>query len=638
MLNKLTIKSRLIFTFSFLVIFLLGLGVIGLFGMSNAIEGLRTVYHDRAIPLSQVGYMESLLLQNRLAITSALVMPTAETIQAKTDMVEKNIGDITRTWNTYTQTHLTSRERQLADKFAESRKKFVEDGLLPSISALRAGKIGEANRLLVERIRPLYVPVGETIDALVLLQINETKRQYDYEQQRYETIRNILIASIVIALVFAGLFSFMFTRVIFRPLEEVVGIARSVAAGNLRQEIDIRTQDEIGHLMQALKEMRDSLVDTIAQIRESEAHTKALLSNLIVGVTSVDEKGVIRTFNPAAEQIFGYLEAEISGQNIALLFPHPEQGRDERLDYFNRYLKNQKIERLGITNEMIGLRRNGSTFPMDISVAEMHGTGEGRMFVVILRDISERKQAEEQKALLMTNLESANEELRSFAYVVSHDLKAPLRAIGALADWLSADYTDKFDDEGKEHMRLLVSRVHRMGNLIDGILQYSRVGRVKETPVAADVGEVVQDVINLIAPPPNVGIIVESPLPILVMEPTRIQQIFQNLLSNSIKYADKPRCEIRITSSDEDDHWKFGISDNGPGIEARHFDRIFQLFQTLAPRDRIESTGVGLALVKKIVEMYGGHVWVESTPGEGSTFFFTLSKNSGQLITQPQEP
>ncbi len=638
MLKKLTIKSRLIFTLSFLVIFLLGLGVTGLLGMSNAIEGLRTVYQDRAIPLSQVGYMESLLLQNRLAVTSALVMPTPEIIQSKTKLVEKNIGEVTRTWETYMATHLTSEERKLAERFAEDREKFVEEGLIPTMAALRAGRIGEANRLLAEKIRPLYIPVGTTVEALVLLQVNETKRIYDYEQQRYENIRNVLIAAIVVALALSALFSLMFIRAIFRPLEEVVGIARSVAAGNLRQEIDIRSEDEIGQLMHALKEMRDSLVETIAQVRESEAHTKALLSNLIVGVASVNENGLIKTFNPAAERIFGYLEGDIIGQNIALLFPHLEREERQRMDYFKRYLNAKKADSLGITTEVTGLRRNGEMFPLDISIAEMHGGGEKRMFVVILRDISERKQTEEQKARLMENLENANEELKSFAYVVSHDLKAPLRAIGALAEWLSADYTDKFDDEGKEHMRLLVSRVHRMGNLIDGILQYSRIGRVKETPVTADVGEVVQDVISLIAPPPNVIITVENPLPTLVIEPTRIQQIFQNLLSNSIKYADKPRCEIRIASSDEDDHWKFSVSDNGPGIESRHFDKIFQLFQTLAPRDRIESTGVGLALVKKIVEIYGGRIWIESTPGQGSTFFFTLSKNPGQPIIQAQEP
>lgn len=163
-----------------------------------------------------------------------------------------------------------------------------------------------------------------------------------------------------------------------------------------------------------------------------------------------------------------------------------------------------------------------------------------------------------------------------------------------------------------------------MGNLIDGILQYSRVGRVRETPVAVDVDEIVRDVIDLIAPPSNVTITVENDLPTIVVEPTRIQQIFQNLLSNAIKYMDKPRGDIRISCSAEGEQWKFSVADNGPGIESRHFERIFHLFQTLAPRDRIESTGVGLALVKKIVEMYGGEIWIESTAGKGSTFFFTL--------------
>jgi PAS domain S-box-containing protein len=621
--KNLTIKSRLIFNLSFLVAFLLGMGIVGLLGMSNAIEGLRTVYHDRAIPLSQVGYIESLLLQNRLAVTSALVLPTPEIINRKAALVEKNIGEIRKTWETYKVTRLTPVEKKLAAKFTEDHRRYVTEGLIPAVAALRANKIGEANRILVEKIRPLYLPVGESIDALVLLQVDEARRQYDQEQQRYETIRSILIASIIVALVLAALFSLMFIRVVFRPLEDVVNIARSIAAGNLRQEIEVRSNDEIGQLMQALKEMRDSLVETIAQVRASEAHTQALLSNLIDGVVSVNEYGAIQTVNPAAERIFGYPEREIIGQNISLLFPELEREQGQRVDYFKKYVETEISPALGVVTEVVGLRRNGASFPLDLAVVEMLG-GEHRMFVVILRDISERKRAEELKASLMAELESANEELRSFAYVVSHDLKAPLRAIGALADWLSTDYVDKFDDEGKEHMRLLVSRVHRMGNLIDGILQYSRVGRVRETPVAVDVGDIVQDVIDLLAPPPNVTINVETSLPTVVIEPTRIQQIFQNLLSNAIKYMDKPHCEIRIACSAEGEQWKFSVTDNGPGIESRHYEKIFQLFQTLAPRDRIESTGVGLALVKKIVEMYGGRIWIESRMGEGTTFFFTL--------------
>lgn len=623
MFRNLTIKSRLVFVLSIMAAFLLGIEMLGLFGMSNAIDGLKTVYHDRAIPLKQVADIESLLLRNRLAITSALMMPTPELIESKTAAIDQDIVEMARIWEAYLTTYLTSDEKVLAAKFAEDRNKFLTEGVKPAVAALRANEVGEAYRILVEKIRPLYEPVDASITALFKLQLDEANREYNREQNRFEIIRNILIASIVIALVLIALIGIMLTRAVFRPLENVVKISRGVAAGNFMQEIEVRSRDEIGQLMQALKEMRDSLVDTIGQIRESEAHTSALLSNLIDGVASVDEQGVIRSFNPAAERIFGYAESEIVGQNINVLFPQPEPEQGQYADYFQHYLETKISTPLGITEEVSGLRKNGTMFPMDFAVVEIHG-GEHRMFVAMMRDISERKLVEEQKARLMAELESANEELKDFAYVVSHDLKSPLRAIGALADWLSTDYTDKFDDEGKEHMRLLVSRVHRMSNLIDGILQYSRVGRVKEALVELNLGQIVREVIDLLSPPVNVTITVETPLPNIIAEPTRIQQIFQNLLSNAIKYMDKPHGEIRIGCSAEGDQWKFSIADNGPGIEPRHFEKIFQLFQTLAPRDRIESTGVGLALVKKIVEMYGGSIWIESTPGEGSTFFFTL--------------
>ncbi|ARO87941.1 histidine kinase [Nitrosospira lacus] len=630
MIKNLTIRSRLIFILSVLVVFLLGIEMLGLFGMSNAIDGLKTVYHNRAIPLKQVAEIESLLLRNRIAITAALMMPTPETIQNKTAEVDRDLEEMTRVWQAYMTTYIGAEEKVLAAQFAEDRDKFITEGINPAAIALRKNEIGEAYRILIEKVRPLYVPVDASIKALVKLQLDEISREYDREQSRYETIRNILVASIAVALVLAALISVVLSDAIFRPLENVVKIARGVAVGDFMQEIEVRSKDEIGQLMQALKEMRDSLVDTIGQIRDSEAHTRALLSNLIDGVASIDEQGVIKTFNPAAERIFGYAGSEIIGQDINLLFPKPRPEREQDSDSFRKYLETGKPKAFGVTSEVTGLRKNGTAFPMDFAVVEMQG-GEHRMFVAIVRDISERKLEEEQKGRLMDELESANEELRNFAHVVSHDLKAPLRAIGALADWLSTDYADKFDDEGKEHMRLLVSRVHRMSNLIDGILQYSRVGRVREALVELDLNQVVHEVIDLLSPPANIIIRVENPLPRIIAEPTRIQQIFQNLLSNAINYMDKPQGEIHIACRVEGEQWKFSIADNGPGIESRHFERIFQLFQTLAPRDRIESTGVGLALVKKIVEMYGGQIWVESKAGEGSTFFFTLPKIAANI-------
>jgi signal transduction histidine kinase len=246
--------------------------------------------------------------------------------------------------------------------------------------------------------------------------------------------------------------------------------------------------------------------------------------------------------------------------------------------------------------------------------------------VITSRDITERKRAEERQAKLVKELESANQELKDFAYVVSHDLKAPLRAISSLANWISTDYADRLDEDGKEQLNLLISRVQRMHNLIEGILQYSRVGRIKEEKVEVDLNELVTDVIDMIAPSDNVEIKIETELPSILCERTRLNQVFQNLLSNAVKFMDKPKGEVRIGCIEDSGYWRLSVTDNGPGIEEKYFEKIFQIFQTLMPRDESESTGIGLALVKKIIEIYGGRVWVKSEVGHGTTFFFTLPK------------
>ena len=225
-----------------------------------------------------------------------------------------------------------------------------------------------------------------------------------------------------------------------------------------------------------------------------------------------------------------------------------------------------------------------------------------------------------------TELRNANQDLKDFAYIISHDLKAPLRAVGSLASWISTDYADKFDKDGKEQMNMLIGRVKRMHDLIDGVLQYSRVGLIRQEVVEVDLNQVFAEAIDMLAPPKSIKIKVEKKLPLTWCERTRITQVFQNLLSNAIKYMDKPKGEIKIGCVEEDGYWKLHVADNGPGIDKKYYTKIFQIFQTLNPRDEIESTGVGLTLVKKIVEMYGGRIWIESTVGHGSTFFFTLPK------------
>jgi signal transduction histidine kinase len=160
--------------------------------------------------------------------------------------------------------------------------------------------------------------------------------------------------------------------------------------------------------------------------------------------------------------------------------------------------------------------------------------------------------------------------------------------------------------------------------MIDGVLQYSRVGRKRDEKTNVDLNLVVADVIDAIAPPPGIEILMDSQLPSILVEKVRIQQVFQNLISNAVKYMGKLEGTIWIKHTAGNGFWEFSVADTGIGIEERHFEKVFQIFQTLAPRDQIESTGVGLAIVKKIVELYGGQLWVTSQIGQGSTFYFTL--------------
>lgn len=248
-------------------------------------------------------------------------------------------------------------------------------------------------------------------------------------------------------------------------------------------------------------------------------------------------------------------------------------------------------------------------------------------------DITERKKAEMALEESNKNLEStvwelkrSNRELRDFAYAAAHDLKAPLRAMGTIADWLCTDYAGKLDRQGAEQLRLLKLRAQRMSRLIDGILQYAEIEQADTRTSAVDLNILVKDVIAHIAPPENVEIIVVANLPTVLYAEAHLAQVFGCLIANAVTYLDKPKGRITVGCTHDADFWKFSVADNGRGIDEKHFDRIFRIFQTLSPRDRFETTGIGLALARKIIEMYGGKIWVESKVRRGSTFFFTLPK------------
>jgi light-regulated signal transduction histidine kinase (bacteriophytochrome) len=285
-------------------------------------------------------------------------------------------------------------------------------------------------------------------------------------------------------------------------------------------------------------------------------------------------------------------------------------------------------------SEKVLLSCDGREIPILKTVLPITLEGE-EVYLEAFVDITERRLAEQELEKLNKDLESAiwelrraNKEVQEFAYITAHDLKTPLRGIGTLANWILTDYADKFDEQGKQQVRLLVEKAKQMSALIDDILQYSRLGHGSPEKQQVDLNKALSQVIASIDPPENIEITIENELPVLMCEKTQIMQVFQNLLSNAVKYMDKSEGQIKVGCVEQDGFWKFSVADNGPGIDEKYHKKIFKIFQTLSPQDRADSTGIGLSIVKKIVELNAGIVWVESEPGKGSTFFFTVPMSS----------
>jgi methyl-accepting chemotaxis protein len=268
-MNRLKISTRMIMLIGALSILLVAIGAIGLLGISQSNAALLSVYEKRTVPMGQVAEIQALLLRNRLALAVSLVTPTPEEIARNTAQVEANIAAITKLWETYMASMPAPEEERLAKAFAENRKKFVVDGLKPTIAALRANDLKEAQRLVVESVRPLYTPVGEGITALMQFQLDESKRAYDTAVARYTTIRIVSVGSVVAGLLLAIGFGLVMIRAISRSLGHAVEASNAVARGDLTVPIRVDGEDEVAKLLQALAAMKDNLARVVAGVRQN---------------------------------------------------------------------------------------------------------------------------------------------------------------------------------------------------------------------------------------------------------------------------------------------------------------------------------------------------------------------------------
>ncbi len=225
----------------------------------------------------------------------------------------------------------------------------------------------------------------------------------------------------------------------------------------------------------------------------------------------------------------------------------------------------------------------------------------------------------------LRNLQEQNEELNDYAHIISHDLKSPIRNIEALVAWLQEDYKEELDEKGIETVSLVRANLEKMDGLIEGVLKYSTIDRKSATKQKVNLSELLPEIIQVMNIPENCTINIQKDLPELTVDKFRLHQVFQNLIDNAIKYNDKSDCSIDIGHTPLEGEIEFYVKDNGPGIAAQFHDKIFQMFQRLD--QQVDSTGIGLSLVKKIITHFGGKIWVDSSPGQGASFHFTIPSN-----------
>jgi PAS domain S-box-containing protein len=370
-----------------------------------------------------------------------------------------------------------------------------------------------------------------------------------------------------------------------------------------------------------------------ADLKASEQRARSLADAMPLVVWTARPDGAVDYFNQRWFEYTGLTEDRTLGWDWSEVL-HPDDVQPT-IARWNESLRTGA--RFEIENRW--LRDSDGTYRWHLgrSVPVRDYAGTIAYWVGTGTDIDDQKQSEttlrersEQLARTTTALEERNRELDQFAYITSHDLKAPLRGIANLSQWIEEDLGDRATDDIRKQLKLLRGRAHRMEGLIDGLLQYSRIGRVKGQSEAVDVGALLRDVIDLLAPPPGFTIDIAPNMPTITTDRLRLQQVFQNLIGNAIKHHNRPDGHICINIADTGPMYEFAVADDGPGIAPQYHQKIFVIFQTLAARDKVEGTGIGLSLVKKIVESNRGQIVVESAEGAGTTFRFTWPK--GRIV------
>lgn len=362
----------------------------------------------------------------------------------------------------------------------------------------------------------------------------------------------------------------------------------------------------------------------VTESRKSNAKFRNLLENAPDAMVIVNENNCIELVNSETEKMFGFSKSELIGQPVTMLLSNESSDNPFVLD---REGGNQmSIGEIGEGIDFFAVNKNGEHFPVEINVAALN-TGDGLLISAAIRDVTVRKQTEA-KLLRMAAVEAKNEEMEQLAYITSHDLREPLLTMKQYSQVLQKMFNDSLGEQGTHLLNTIIRSADRMEERINDLLNYSQLGQVKELTVldCNDTLELVTGDLNLLIEKNEAKITTENLPTAMKAYGTELQLIFQNLINNAIKFkATDRQPKVHISSEIKNDGWEFKVADNGIGIAEKHFKKVFSIFQKLHSSTDYPGSGIGLAQVKKLVEMHNGQIEVESKIGEGTTFIFSIN-------------
>lgn len=390
----------------------------------------------------------------------------------------------------------------------------------------------------------------------------------------------------------------------------------------------------IGEFIAIFKNVTDK-INAEEKLKDSDAGFRNIFEHATIGILVLDSDGVISMINSHAEKLFGYNNHELIGKKIEQLIPHHIRDNHESLR--KSYFHHPSTKIMGEGLDLLAQRKDGSEFPVEISLSHYKADNQ-ILAMAFVSDISSRKEAQRKERENLIHLEykvqertadlkRVNEELESFSYSVSHDLRAPLRAINGFAEALSQDYGDQLDDEANRFLGRISANSLKMGQLIDDLLEFSRMNRKKTKFQQVNLEVIISKIIKELFPESSKFINLGK-LPTIIGDSEMLEQVFINLISNAIKYSSKEkRQKIEISSKENAGEFIISIQDNGVGFDEQYENKLFKVFQRLHGDADFEGTGVGLALCNKIIKVHHGEIWAESVINEGSIFHVKFKKN-----------